>query len=140
MTSMQAAERAPITPLALAGFFTFAMVMSLAAAVSLTTPGTALDGIWDVKPKAHAQLLAMGPWVGYGFAGLGVIAIFGARGALLRRQWGWRLAIIALAVNGLADAARIPFGAVVEGLVGVAVTGTMLWWLTRPRVRALFDR
>jgi hypothetical protein len=138
MADVQSAAREPVTPWLLGAFCLFATAMALLAAVTLLNPGTVLDGAWSLKPGAHAELAAMGSWVGYGFAALAIVAIWTARGVLTRRLWGWRLAVAGLAVNGLADAARIPFGAVLEGLTGVAVTGAILWWLTRPRVRALF--
>jgi hypothetical protein len=140
VAGVQAATRAPVTPWALGAFFIFATAMSLLAGVTLLFPGTQLDAVWRVKPAEYAELRALGPWVGGGFLAMAIVGAWGARGAFQQRRWGWRLAIVALAVNGLADAARIPFGAVLEGLVGVSVTGTLLWWLTRPRVRALFDR
>jgi len=138
MASVQAANRAPVTPWVLGGFFIFATAMALLAAVTLLAPGTLLDRAWAVKPQEYAQLRAMGPWVGCSFAGLAILAIWTARGLFLCRRWGWWMAVVGLTVNGLSDAARIPFGAVLEGLIGVAVTGAIVWWLTRPRVRALF--
>jgi hypothetical protein len=71
---------------------------------------------------------------------LSLVAGIGAVGVLRRKLWGWRIAVAGIAVNALADAARIPFGAVLEGLIGVTIAGLVLAWLTRPRVRALFER
>ena len=61
-------------------------------------------------------------------------------GMFVRRRWGWRLAIFIFAVSAMADAARIALGAVWEGVIGVAVAGVILWWLTRGRVRRMFRR
>jgi hypothetical protein len=114
--------------------------MCALAGASLLTPGGPLDWIWRVKPDEHRQLLEMGPAAGASFLGLALIMALASRGALARRRWAWPLAIAIFAANAIGDAARIPFGAAAEGLIGVAATAAILWWLTRPPVRASFTR
>jgi hypothetical protein len=130
----------PLTPLLLGAFFGFATIMCLIAGVSLLTPSGPLDWIWSVKPGEHAQLLRLGPWVGIGFLLLAIVMASASIGSFARRHWARGLAIGIFIVNALGDAARIPFGAAAEGISGLAVTGVLIWWLTRPRIRALFDR
>ena len=113
--------------------------MCALAGASLLSPGP-LDWIWRWKPAAHAQLLLLGPAAGAAFLGLALIMALASFGSLARRRWAWPLALAIFAANAVGDAARIPFGAVAEGLVGVAMTAAILWWLTRPAVRALFNR
>jgi hypothetical protein len=132
--------RGPVTPPLLGAFFVFAAVISAATAVTLLAPGTPLDGMWRIKPAEYAQLRGMGAWVGAGFVVLCAAAAIGSIGILRRRRWGWWFAVVGIGINALADAARIPMGAVFEGLIGVTVAGAILLWLTRPPVRALFDR
>lgn len=114
--------------------------MCALAGTSLLTPGGPLDWIWWIKPGEHRQLLELGPAVGAGFLGLALVMAMASFGSFARRRWAWALALAIFAVNAFGDAARIPFGALAEGLVGLAATGAILWWLTRPSVRALFDR
>ena len=140
MTNAESQARRPLTPAALSAFFAFATLMTAITAITLLAPGGPLDAIWVMKPREYQQLKAMGPWVCAGFVALSLAAAVGAVGLFRRRSWGWRFAVAAFAINGLSDAARIAFGAVLEGLIGVAVAGLVLAWLTRPRVRALFDR
>ena len=128
------------TPTVLALFFAFATLMCAFAAATLLFPGTPLDGLWRVKPDEHRQLLALGPAVGAGFAVLAVAMMAAGIGAWRRRRWGWALAVAIFAVNGLGDASRIVSGAVVEGAIGVAAAAAVLWWLTRPQVRRMFER
>jgi hypothetical protein len=139
MTHAQGPVRA-VTPPVLGAFFVFAAAMAGFAAETLLEPGGPLDPVWRIKPAEHAQLLAMGPLVGLGFSALSVVAVIGAVGAFQRRRWGWWVAVLGISANGLADAARGLAGARLEGLIGVTVAGAIVWWLTRPRVRALFDR
>lgn len=138
--SEAASARSPVTPVATAGFFALASLITLAAGASLLAPGAGLDWMWRIKPAEHAQLLAMGPLAGLGFLGFSAVAAATSVGLIRRRRWAWRLAIAIFVLNGVSDAARIPFGAVAEGLLGVVITSLIVWWLTRPRVRALFTR
>ncbi|MGZ6004430.1 MAG: hypothetical protein ACXWK1_21225 [Caulobacteraceae bacterium] len=137
----QAAEnREPITPTAVGVFFAAACVITLVTAITLLAPGGPLDIVWRIKPREHGQLLALSPLAGMGFLLFSAVSAATSLGALGRRQWAWRLALAVFVLNGLSDAARIAFGAWGEGLVGVAATGLIAWWLTRSRVQALFLR
>ena len=128
------------TPALLGLFFVFATAACALVGLSLIMPGGPLDAIWQWKPDEHRQLLALGPIVGAGFLALALVMAAASYGAFARRRWGLRLAMAIFAVNALADAARVPFGTVWEGAIGVAVTGIILWWLTRPKVSGAFDR
>jgi hypothetical protein len=130
----------PVTPTVLGSFCLFAAAMAGLAAETLFDPGGPLDPVWRIKPAAHAQLLAMGPWVGLAFSALSVAAVVIAAGVFQRRRWGWNAAVVGIVLNAVGDAARGLSGAWLEGLLGVSVTAAIIWWLTRPRVRALFDR
>ena len=96
--------------------------------------------MWRIKPAEHEQLLRLGPIVAVGMLGLSVVMGLTSLGAFTRRRWGWGLAVVVFLVNGLGDAARVLFGAPAGGLFGGLVTAVIIWWLTRPSVRALFDR
>ena len=134
-----AGGRQPLTPRLLGLFFAFATLMCGLAGATLLNPGGALDGIWQIKPDEHRQLLAMGPKVGLGFLALAFVMLLASIGTFRRRRWAWPLALAIFTVNALGDAARIPMGAAAEGLIGIAATGLILWWLTRPKVRGQFD-
>jgi len=113
--------------------------MCALAGASLLMPDGPLDWIWRFKPEEHRRLLALGPAVGAFFLALALVMALASFGCFARRRWAWPLSLAIFAANAIGDAARIPSGALAEGLVGVGVTGAILWWLTRPRVRALFD-
>ncbi len=132
-------QRRAITPSATGLFFSFAAILTAVAGVSLLTPGGPLDVMWTIKPHEHETLLGMGPAVGFGFCGLSALMAAAGIGCFARFRWGWRLALAIFVVNGLADAARIPFGGLLEGAFGLAVAALIAWWLTRPRVRELFQ-
>ena len=103
--------------------------------------GSAVYARWLHRVRRPLLLLgALQMLVGVGFLALAAVMAAASFGTFARRRWGLKLAMVIFAVNALADGARIPFGAVWEGLIGVALTGIVLWWLTRPRVRRAFDR
>ena len=128
----------PVTPLVAGTFFAFATLLVALAGVSLLFPGGPLDAMWRIKPREHAQLLTHAPLVGTGFLLLGMVMGAASIGCFARRHWGWILAVTIFVANGVADLARIPLGAPGEGLLGAAITGLLVWWLTRPRVHSLF--
>ena len=126
------------TPAMLAGFFALAALICAAAGASLLDPGGPLAPMWRIKPDEYRQLLLLGPAAGIGFLALAAVMAAASLGTARRRRWGWRLACAIFAVNGLADAARIPLGAVIEGVIGLGAAGAILWWMTRPAIRAEF--
>ena len=130
----------PPSAILLGGFFALAALMAGAAGASLLYPGEGLDWIWAIKPEEHRQLLDLGPLPALGFLALATLLMLASAGSFLRRGWAWWLALALFVANAVGDAARIPLGAPREGIFGVAVVIPILWWLTRPRVRALFDR
>jgi hypothetical protein len=122
-------------------FAIIAALILLASSVTLLAPGaTPLDGMWIIKPAEYQQLLVLGPLAGAGFLALAVVAIAETFGALGRRRWAWWVAVVALAVNGLSDAARLFTGDVLEGIAAAAIAGAILWWFARPEVRTQFHR
>lgn len=129
---------APVTPRALGAFFTIAEFITLLACVTLIVQDTPLDSIWAIKPNAHSDMLLLRPASTIGFAILTIALGFAAAGCFMRKRWGWTLAVVIFAISGLGDAVRAVQGEALEGGIGLAVALVLLWWLTRPNVRALF--
>jgi hypothetical protein len=132
--------RRPATPVVAGVFFAIATGITAATGISLLLPGSVLDAMWRVKPEEHEQLLSAGVPASVGFFGLSAIMAITSIGTFLRQRWGWRLAIIVFMINGIGDSIRAALGAAVEGVVGVSAVALILFWLTRPNVRATFDR
>ena len=132
--------RRPATPVVAGVFFAIATGITAVTGISLLVPGSLLDAMWRIKPDEHQQLLSAGVPVSIGFFGLSAIMAMTSIGAFLRRRWAWWLAIVVFMLNGIGDALRIGFGAKIAGVAGVSAVALILFWLTRPRVRATFDR
>ncbi len=128
------------TPSILGVFSAAALAILLIAGASLLWPRGPLDAIWALTPDKLAMLT---PWrtpVGAGFLLLTIPAAMASYGSFRRRRWAWWILIVGIAVNGLGDLGQLAFGRIVEGLIGVSVAALVLVWLTRPAVRAQFDR
>jgi hypothetical protein len=132
--------RQPATPLVAGVFFALATGITAVAGISLLLPGSALDGMWRIKPEEHEQLLSAGVLASLGFFGLSAIMASTSAGSFLLRRWAWWLAMIVFLVYDLGDDIRAALGAPVEGVIGVSAVALILFWLTRPDVRATFDR
>lgn len=138
MSNASKRKWASLWPPALALFFLFATLMVIAAALSLLAPGPLADRFRSIKPNEHQALVAIAPWSGFFFLALAPVMAAAAYGSFRRQRWGWRLAIVVLATNGLGDLIAPLAGAPAASLVGVAVTAAILYGLTRPAARARF--
>ena len=128
----------PLGVFAIAIFFVIATLILIGVGTALTVPGTPLDAIWMLRPDRRALLMPHGEWLSPFFLALSFAMAAASLGCFAHRQWGWWLAVSIFAVNGLGDAAQLAMGHVLEGLVGIVAAGAILFYLTRPKVRAAF--
>ncbi len=126
------------TQVGLVLFFTAAAVLCMAAGLTIIFPDTALSAIWRIKPDEFAQLLNLRPWTGIGFLLLSGLMGATAWGCWNGSLWGWRMAIAIFAANDVGDAAQIFTGRILEGSIGITVVVAIVFWLTRPQVKAAF--
>jgi hypothetical protein len=131
-------QKAPRGLTAVAVFLFFGAAMASLAAITLIFPGTLLDRAWRLNPVAYAQLAPLGPPIGIVFSLLAVVLATAATGWLRRRRWGWGLAVIIIALQVLGDFANLLRGDVLKSSVGVAIAAALLFYMTRPKVRAAF--
>jgi hypothetical protein len=123
---------------AVTAFLCFGAAMALLAGTTMIFPGTVLDRAWRLNPVAYAQLAPVGSPVGIVFLLLAAVLAVAAIGWLRRRRWGWGLAVVIIAIQVLGDLLNLLRGDVLRGVVGVAVAGALLFYMTRRRVRAAF--
>ena len=119
-------------------FLVFGAVTATLAGTSLRWPRTYLDDMWLLNPPAHRELAPYGPIVGLLFLLLGATLAIAAAGWFKRKAWGWWLAVAVIAAQVLGDLLNAFSGRVVEGAIGVTIAGLLLFYLTRPQVRAAF--
>jgi len=120
-------------------FFVFGAVMASYAATTLLVPGTPLDRLWALNRNGHDQLLQIGRVGSLLFAILALSMCFAAIGWFRRRAWGWTLGTAIITVNMLGDLGQIAFGERWKGILGAAIAGMLLIYLSRPSVRNYFQ-
>jgi hypothetical protein len=119
-------------------FLVFGACMASLAGLTLAVPGTALDRVWLLNPRAYIQLKPLGKEVGILFLLLAVMLAAAAAGWFQRRIWGWRLAVAIIATQIAGDLVNSFSGHPIEGGIGVVIAGGLLVYLFRTEVKAAF--
>jgi hypothetical protein len=119
-------------------FLFFGAIMAGLAATTLLWRGTVLDRIWDLNPTAYRQLVPLTGTVGILFVMLGAALTAAGIGWFQRRLWGWRLAVLIIAIQLLGDVVKCIRGDLLRGGTGVIIAGALLLFLLQEKVRATF--
>jgi len=112
--------------------------MASLAATTLLWRGTPLDRLWDLNPTAYNQLAPFGGTVGILLLLLGAALTTAGIGWFRRRLWGWRLAVLIIAIQVLGDVVNCVRGDLLRGGTGVIIAGALLLYLLRRKIRATF--
>lgn len=72
------------------------------------------------------------------FVALGLVALVSGIGLLMRKRWGWYLALVWAALQVLQGLASLVGLEVFSALTGLAIGGLVAWYLLSPRVQAWF--
>jgi len=132
------ATKSPVSMTAIGIFLFFGALMASLAGTTLVWRGTALDRIWALNPRAFRDLAPHGSAIGIPFLFLGITLAVAGTGWLKYRLWGWRLAVGIIATQVLGDLVNLFSGHVVEGGLGVAIAGALLFYLLSANVKAVF--
>jgi hypothetical protein len=119
-------------------FWLFGAVTACLAGITLGWPGTVLDRIWVLNPRAYHELAPFGRRVDILFLVLALALALAGMGWLQRKVWGWWLAVILLCTQTLGNLVNLFMGHSVEGGVGLAIAGALLVYLVRTDVRCAF--
>lgn len=119
-------------------FFAIATCILLAVVMALLIPRSNLEVIWKLYPIRRSLLMPYRMWFGPGFLMLTIVMASASVGCFRRRIWGWWLAVAIFLINGLSDAGQLLVGHFLEGGIGVAVAGAILFHLSRTKVREAF--
>jgi len=133
-------NRSPFGFIAVGVFFFFGTLASFLAGITLAFPGTPLDRIWVLNLRAFRELGPLGRPIGIPFLLLSVALAFTTLSWFRHRLWGWRLAVVLVASQVVGGLVHIILGRIAEGVVGLTISGALLFYLLRGKVRAEFAR
>jgi hypothetical protein len=124
--------------IALSIFFLCGSVLAGMAAVSMALPNSVLEPMWRLNPRGHQGLIDMHVWGILLLAGASVACAGAGVGLWLRQNWGHTMAFGVLLVQLVGDVLNVVSGAEPRAIVGVPIVAGLLFYLTRPGVRAEF--
>jgi hypothetical protein len=120
-------------------FLLFGATMACLAGTTLVRPGTVLDRMWALDPRAYGELEPLGRTVGLAFLVLAVAPAAAGLGWFRRRHWGWQLAVGIFATQVLGDFVHILTGHIWQGAAGMTTAGAILLYIIQPSVRTAFS-
>jgi len=134
---MQAPTR-PIAITALSIFFSFGAVASFVSFILLLFPGSFLEPLWRLNPRAREGLTGIGVW---GIVLMSVLCLACAAAAVglwQGRRWGRWLALALLTINLLGDIANVILGIEPKAAIGIPIALAIIFFLMSKRVRKVF--
>ena len=123
---------------ALAGFFAAGAAISLISCVSLAFPGSALEPMWRVNPRAREAFASLGSWAILLLAAVSIACAVSAVGLWRGRRWGRRVAFCLLSINLAGDAVNVITGTEPRAAIGLPIAAGLLTYLATRRVRQFF--
>jgi len=114
-------------------FFAFGALASGLTAVMLSFPGSVLEPLWRLNPRAHEGLAMVGWWAVPLMTAVCMACAAAALGMWLRTRWGFWTALAILAINLTGDTANALIARDYRSLIGLPVGGVMIAYLLRER-------
>ena len=133
-------ETRPVGITLLSVFFSFGALISLTVFVSLLFPGSFLEPLWRLNPRAHEAFASVGAWSVVLMFAVCVSCALAALGLWRGARWGYRLALALLVINLLGDIANVILRTEPGAIAGVPIVIAILTYLMSRRVRRFFRR
>lgn len=132
-------QKRPLGISTLSIFFLAGALISLTASVSLLFPGSSVESLWRVNPRAYKHLSDLGPWAAVLLFVVTISCAMAAIGLWRRAPWGHKIAIALIAINLVADVANTVMGSEPRAIVGIPIALAILLYLLSRRVRDSFS-
>jgi hypothetical protein len=123
----------PFGIVALAFFFLFGTIMSGLAAVMLLFPGSVIEPLWRLNPRARGGFAAMGLWAVLLMVAVCLACATAAFGLLRCKRWGYWTAVAILSINLAGDMANAVIAHDRRTLIGLPIGGAMVVYLLAKR-------
>ncbi|MEP6719311.1 MAG: hypothetical protein ABJB21_09210 [bacterium] len=124
---------------ALSIFFLAGALISLTASASLLFPGSLIEPMWRVNPRAYKHLSDLGPWAVVLLFVVSICCLIAAIGLWRRAAWGHKIAVALIAINLIGDVANTVMGTEPRAIVGVPIALAILVYLLSNKVRHAFN-
>ena len=136
---MIAARRTrPYAITALVVLFAIGTAASFISVVSLIFPGSFLEPVWRLNPKAREGFTLLGPLAVVLMSVVCLACTLAAIGLWRVRRWAYWLALIMLIGNLAGDLANVATGSEPRAIIGIPIVLLVLTYLLHPRTRENF--
>jgi hypothetical protein len=131
-------KKRPLGITALSVFFIAGSVICLIASLSLLLPNSFIEPMWCLNPRAHAGFAAMGGWSIILLTTVGLFCAAAAIGLWRGARYGYRIALVLIAINLAGDIINSLLGTEPRAIIGVPIALAILIYLASKRVRLFF--
>jgi hypothetical protein len=107
--------------------------------MSLLFPGSFLEPMWRVNPRAREVFTSWGVWAVVLMVGVSLACAASAVGLWRGARWGHPLAMGLLVVNLVGDTMNVVLGIEPRAAVGIPIAGAIIAYLVTARVRRFFS-
>ena len=118
---------------ALSLFFVFGTIMSALTAMMLLFPGSPLEPLWRLNPRAREGFATLGLWAVLLMALVCVACTAAAIGLRRGNRWGYWTALAILSINLTGDIANAVIAHDWRTLIGLPIAGAMIAYLVTKR-------
>lgn len=107
--------------------------MASLTVVMLLFPGSILEPLWRLNPRAHEGFATLGAWAVVLMLVVATACASAALGLWRRARWGYISAIVILSINLLGDTMNAVITHDWRTLIGLPIGGAMIMYLVSKR-------
>jgi len=120
-------------------FFSAGALISFLSFASLLFPGSFLEPMWRLNPRAREAFAVMGSLSLVLMGAVCLACSLAAIGLWRGRIWGYRLAFSVLAINLVGDIGNVLLGTERRAAIGVPIALAMLFYMRSRRFREYYS-
>jgi hypothetical protein len=135
---MAKSDTRPVGITALSIFFSFGAVASFVSFMLLLFPGSFLEPMWRLNPRAREGLTAIGVWGIALMCTMCVACAAAAVGMWRGLRWAYWVALELMVINLLGDITNVVLGIEPRAVIGIPIALAIILFLVSRRVRKFF--
>jgi uncharacterized membrane protein (DUF2068 family) len=112
--------------------------MSFLSSILLLFPGSFLELLWKLNPRARENFTAIGIWAIVLMSVVCMACVLAALGLWRGSWWGYWLAVALLIINLLGDIANVILGTEPRAAIGIPIVVLILAFIMNRRVKQFF--